>query len=159
MMQGFPPMGMQGPCGFPPFGGCGGGGGGGGPNFGGGGGSRSGDPLASFDAMGRELCGDFKRGDCRRGDRCRYSHGDGGGMSPMGMGQHHPGMCPMGMGMGPMGMMRPPPNMGGYGGMGPGGPWTQFGGAHPVKTDASPAKGGGHLQTDDGLPPINYDDL
>jgi len=26
----------------------------------------------------RELCGDFKRGDCNRGDRCRYSHDLGG---------------------------------------------------------------------------------
>eukprot|EP00927_Polykrikos_kofoidii_P009348 TRINITY_DN1389_c0_g1_i1.p1 TRINITY_DN1389_c0_g1~~TRINITY_DN1389_c0_g1_i1.p1 ORF type:complete len:1390 (+),score=381.42 TRINITY_DN1389_c0_g1_i1:39-4172(+) len=26
-----------------------------------------------------ELCGDFKKGNCNRGDRCRYSHGDGGG--------------------------------------------------------------------------------
>jgi len=28
-----------------------------------------------------ELCGDFQRGDCSRGDRCRYSHGDGGGVA------------------------------------------------------------------------------
>lgn len=33
------------------------------------------------DGKGSELCGDFKNGNCTRGDRCRYSHGDpnGGG--------------------------------------------------------------------------------
>mmetsp|Transcript_146283 Transcript_146283/g.467378 ORF Transcript_146283/g.467378 Transcript_146283/m.467378 type:complete len:166 (-) Transcript_146283:73-570(-) len=36
---------------------------------GGGGGGRGGDD--------KEMCGDFKRGNCDRGDRCRYSHGDG----------------------------------------------------------------------------------
>merc|ERR1712232_1111041 len=77
--------------------------------------------VATFDRFGRELCGDFKRGDCRRGDRCRYSHGDHPpgfpgpmmGRPPMMM---HMGMMgmppPMGMppmGMPPMGM--PPPGM------------------------------------------------
>lgn len=27
----------------------------------------------------KEMCGDFKRGNCSRGDRCRFSHGDSGG--------------------------------------------------------------------------------
>merc|ERR1719281_1283226 len=98
-----PGMGGMGPCGFPGFGGPSL------PGFG-----RSGDPLASFDSMGRELCGDFKRGDCRRGDRCRYSHGDGVlpgagahmGMPPMGCPMPGQMMPPMGMPMmGPMGMM------------------------------------------------------
>lgn len=46
-----------------------------------------GGPLAGL--SGAELCGDFKRGACERGDRCRYSHGDvptdgnrGGGAAP-----------------------------------------------------------------------------
>merc|ERR1712032_387645 len=41
----------------------------------------SGRPAASFLSMtssGVEMCGDFKRGVCERGDRCRYSHGDMG---------------------------------------------------------------------------------
>lgn len=28
---------------------------------------------------GREMCGDFKRGKCTRGESCRYSHAEGGG--------------------------------------------------------------------------------
>merc|ERR1740138_1017673 len=34
-------------------------------------------PMSAPDT--REMCGDFKRGDCSRGDRCRFSHGDGQG--------------------------------------------------------------------------------
>mmetsp|Transcript_102885 Transcript_102885/g.273571 ORF Transcript_102885/g.273571 Transcript_102885/m.273571 type:complete len:257 (-) Transcript_102885:285-1055(-) len=92
---------------------------------------RPGGPLATYDRFGREMCGDFKRGDCRRGERCRYSHGDGHrpppgmggpmmGMPPMmgPMGHGPPMVPPMGMPgmMGPMGMMPPfmgmPPPMG-----------------------------------------------
>lgn len=47
------------------------------------------------DAGGRELCGDFRRGLCDRGDRCRYSHGDnpggGGGDGGRGRGRSRSG--------------------------------------------------------------------
>mmetsp|Transcript_69067 Transcript_69067/g.174088 ORF Transcript_69067/g.174088 Transcript_69067/m.174088 type:complete len:254 (+) Transcript_69067:85-846(+) len=80
---------------------------------------------------GKEMCGDFSRGVCRRGDRCKYSHGSASTMpTMMGMPPMGPvGMPPMGMpgimgpgnpmGMPPMGMppvgmppvMSPPPGM------------------------------------------------
>lgn len=78
-----------------------------------------GGPLATYDRFGREMCGDFKRGDCRRGDRCRYSHGDAGRPPPPGtMGAPMMSMPPM---MGPMGTMPPMglPMMGPMGMMGP----------------------------------------
>merc|ERR1719433_1477361 len=33
----------------------------------------------TYDRLGREMCGRFQRGDCLRGDQCRYSHGAGRG--------------------------------------------------------------------------------
>jgi len=62
-------------------------GGGGGGRSGGGGGGGGGSKLDDRGKWGKswgnekEMCGDFKRGDCSRGDRCRFSHGDDGGDS------------------------------------------------------------------------------
>jgi len=82
--------------------------------------SGAGGPLATYDRFGREMCGDFKRGDCRRGERCRYSHGDAGARPPPPGPMNAPvmGMPPM---MGPMSMppMGMPPMMGPMGMMGP----------------------------------------
>merc|ERR1711920_523950 len=57
---------------------------------------------------GKEMCVDFQRGDCRRGDRCRYSHGEAppSMVGMMGVPPMMPPMGPMGM-MSPMGMMGP----------------------------------------------------
>jgi len=55
-----------------------------GKSGGGGGGSRLDDRGKYGNSdwgrdKGQEMCGDFKRGDCTRGDRCRFSHGEDGG--------------------------------------------------------------------------------
>jgi len=34
------------------------------------------------EGKGSEMCGDFRNGNCTRGDRCRYSHGDASGGGP-----------------------------------------------------------------------------
>lgn len=52
------------------------------------------------DSDGRQMCADFKKGSCERGDKCRYSHIDGG-CSPGGY-----GAMPF-MGYGPYGAMPP----------------------------------------------------
>jgi len=86
-----------------------GGGGGGGGSFGGGGGGGGG-------GGNQEMCGDFRRGNCSRGDRCRFSHGDGGGGG------------------------RPPPSFGGGGGGAFGGAHS-FGGGGGGRSDAPPGGG------------------
>ena len=47
--------------------------------------------MAPYGA-GAETCGDFRRGLCTRGDRCRYIHGDAEGNAGSGYGGHgsHP---------------------------------------------------------------------
>lgn len=131
---------------------------------------------------GREMCGDFSRGVCRRGDRCKYMHGNAPQMPPMGpMGM--PPMGPMGlpmlgmpmmgpggpMGMPPMGMppMGMPPMMGPPGmpmpGMGPGMPghW----GAQPLPHQGasarqqSPPRVNSPPANEREKVPIDYDEL
>lgn len=36
-------------------------------------------------SLGLEMCADFKRGNCHRGERCKFSHGDGTGREPFGI--------------------------------------------------------------------------
>lgn len=47
------------------------------------GGQMSGQSRSQASA-GAEMCGDFSRGNCQRGERCRYSHGDSGGAGQKG---------------------------------------------------------------------------
>lgn len=42
-------------------------------------GPPGGPPGGGYSGPPREQCGDFKRGNCTRGDGCRFSHEDGGG--------------------------------------------------------------------------------
>lgn len=84
-------------------------------------GGFNGPPMGMFppNGIGRERCGDFTRGICRRGDRCKYSHGGMPAMPPLGtMGTM--GMPPLGpMGMQPMGTPMMGPGGGHMGGCPP----------------------------------------
>ena len=89
-------------------------------------------------------CGDFKRGNCTRGARCKFSHGGaGGGGAPPGFfggGGYGGGYGGGGYGGG---------FGGGYGGGGYGGPSPSYGGGYG---------GGGYGGDDRGAPPPRRDD-
>jgi len=95
---------------------------------------------------GREMCADFKRGRCDRGDRCRYSHDDGGDNRSRSPG-HHGGYGGYG---------GPAQVYGGYGGAPQGYGMPPQGYGMPLPVYGMPPPGYGMMPPGHGMAPVGY---